>query len=86
MQRNPDKRLGSKNDYEDIKNHPFFKEVNWGKVFRREIKPPKPEIKLLVPEFVSSQMFYESGTGHSGAKVEGWSFINNQVYRNHKKT
>ena len=34
-------RLGhSSKDAEEIKSHPFFKDVDWGKIKRKEIKPP----------------------------------------------
>jgi serine/threonine protein kinase SCH9 len=35
MQRNPAHRLGSKNDADDIKRHPFFASVDWGLLFSR---------------------------------------------------
>eukprot|EP01134_Creolimax_fragrantissima_P006938 CFRG6938T1 len=37
----PDKRLGAKNGMQDVKNHEWFKEVDWGAMLRREVKPPK---------------------------------------------
>ena len=33
-------RLGSKNDVEDIKNHPYFDDVDWNKIYNREYMPP----------------------------------------------
>jgi len=41
LERNPDKRLGGCwRDAEDIKEHPYFKDVDWGKVYEKKIKPP----------------------------------------------
>jgi hypothetical protein len=55
LQRSPEKRLGSGlDDAEEIKSHPFFADVDWQKIYNRETIPPKPEIKLLIPELASS--------------------------------
>ena len=44
---NPEKRLGyGKNGSEKVKSHPFFKGVDWNKVFKKEYKPP------FVPELL----------------------------------
>lgn len=40
LQRNPGKRLGAIHDAKELKNHEWFKEIDWGKVYRKEMKPP----------------------------------------------
>uniref|UniRef100_A0A8D0HLD7 Protein kinase C n=1 Tax=Sphenodon punctatus TaxID=8508 RepID=A0A8D0HLD7_SPHPU len=49
MTKNPNKRLGcvaSQNGEDAIKQHPFFKEIDWALLEQRKIKPPfKPRIK-----------------------------------------
>ncbi|AAZ11787.1 rac serine-threonine kinase, putative [Trypanosoma equiperdum] len=37
LDRNPDTRL---QDVEELKGHPFFRDLDWEKLFRREIEPP----------------------------------------------
>ena len=38
--KNPAERLGSKYDVEEIKNHPYFDDVDWNKIYNREYMPP----------------------------------------------
>lgn len=41
MTRDEEKRLGcGKYGKQDIQSHPFFKSIDWGKLERRELKPP----------------------------------------------
>ncbi|KAM9988093.1 hypothetical protein ACTFIZ_003459 [Dictyostelium cf. discoideum] len=46
LNRDPSKRLGSgESDVEEIKAHPFFKNVNWSKLLNKEVDPPfKPHL------------------------------------------
>lgn len=40
------KRLGAgPRDAEEIKEHEFFSQIDWTKVYHRELSPPKPEIR-----------------------------------------
>lgn len=48
LNRDPTKRLGSKDDVEDIKTHAFFATLNWDKLMKKEIDPPyKPKVKAV---------------------------------------
>lgn len=39
LEREPSKRLGcGRNGKEDVQNHPFFAQIEWGKLERREVK------------------------------------------------
>ena len=38
--RDPEKRLGSKEDAKELTRHPFFEGIDWQKLYRREYKPP----------------------------------------------
>jgi len=46
LNRDPKKRLGSKDDVNDLKIHPFFKTISWEKMMKKELDPPyKPKTK-----------------------------------------
>ena len=41
MEKNPDKRLGGAGrDALEIKEHPYFKDVNWNEIYEKKIKSP----------------------------------------------
>ena len=54
MTKNPHKRLGcvaAQNGEDAIKQHPFFKEIDWVLLEQKKIKPPfKPRIVSRAPE------------------------------------
>ena len=52
------KRLGAgPKDSEEIKDHAFFKGVNWDEILNRKLPVPKPKIRKIEPNPVSIQSF-----------------------------
>ncbi|KAL4871770.1 hypothetical protein BDV12DRAFT_163809 [Aspergillus spectabilis] len=46
LNRNPKHRLGAKGDAEELKAHPFFHDIDWKALTRKEVIPPfKPKLK-----------------------------------------
>jgi serine/threonine protein kinase len=46
LNRDPKKRLGSREDVEDVKAHPFFEDIDFDKMMKKEIDPPyQPKVK-----------------------------------------
>ena len=47
LERDPKRRLGSSDkDAEEMEQHPFYKDIDWVKLYKKEIKPPfKPKVK-----------------------------------------
>ena len=53
LNRNPKKRLGTYGGAEEIKRHPFFKNIDWKKLYSRNYKPPEPYLKKRFDNFLS---------------------------------
>lgn len=63
LNRDPSKRLGHKNDCEEIKIHPFFEGIDWEKLDKKEYKPPfNPgvesdlDLKNFDPQFLNEPL------------------------------
>ncbi|KAJ1370605.1 Serine/threonine-protein kinase Sgk1 [Parelaphostrongylus tenuis] len=59
LQKERHKRLGSKGDFNEIKQHDFFKPIDWEKLLRREIKAPfvpkiesETDVRNIAEDFV----------------------------------
>ena len=74
LEKDNNKRLGSgKGGIEEIKQHPWFKSIDWLVAISRGLKPPKPVIKKIKPMKMSVKAFYNGNKGKN--KIDGWSFI-----------
>lgn len=65
LAKNVENRLGSKKGAEELKNHPWFKSVDWEKIYKKEIATPfQPKIsgKMSVDnfdqEYTNESMFF----------------------------
>ena len=82
LERDPSKRLWSINDAQEIKNYPYFKDVDWNKVYNKEIKPPtfldysKNTINAYNKprKFINDDLFESNNPN----KLMDWSFINDE--------
>lgn len=51
LQKDPSKRLGSNGDVAEVKLHPFFRDVNWSTVYKKQMQLPfSPEIEEELQE------------------------------------
>jgi len=48
LNKDPAKRLGTFGGAEEIKQHPWFKSVNWSDVLDKKVEPPIPYLKRKV--------------------------------------
>lgn len=76
LNRDPKKRLGAgPEDAEEIKKHPFFKNINWQDVLQRKLKPPKPHIKPITETGATFDVFNEIDEDDGNNKMDRWTFI-----------
>lgn len=71
LNRDPNERLGCRGAIE-IKNHPYFENVDWNSVYKRELKPPKPTIKSIPTKRIQPR---ESTVAIENGHLDGWTFI-----------
>ena len=81
LQRDPKKRLGGGiKDSEEIKEHKFFEDVDWKKIYEKKIKPPKAmkiNNNMYIfnkPKYFADENNLEEIFGDNSLK--GWTFIN----------
>lgn len=74
MNRQPSKRLGAgKADAEEVKQHPWFKSIDWTKAANRELQPTKPPEKKICQSPIRVNLFLDSGKGKD--HIQDWSFV-----------
>lgn len=87
LEKNPVDRLGgSTRDADDVKSHPFFKSIDWDKLFRKAIAVPfVPEVKDILDtsqfssEFtslpISSPSSYNVSANNEDLRFPNFSFV-----------
>ncbi len=92
MCRDPAQRLGA-NGAAEVKAHPFFKDVDWERLFNRQVKPPfKPRVKsdkdvanmdpLMASEATDLTPPEENAIGKSAEDhFEGFEFVDPEYVR-----
>ena len=73
LNRNPLKRLGSERGAEELKEHRFFQGTDWEAVYNRELSPPEPSTKQVIPSNFSTQQVV--GDTCSSNRFQGWTFV-----------
>ena len=81
LEYNPKKRIG----YELIINHPFFKDIDWNKIERKEVDPPFfPEIdkKNIFKYFNTENELNEEFNAHEKKNKMFYKSENEETYKN----
>ncbi|KAL2866742.1 serine/threonine protein kinase SCH9 [Aspergillus lucknowensis] len=79
LNRNPKHRLGAKGDAKELMAHPFFHDINWEALSRKEVIPPfKPKLKSdtdtsnFDPEFTNALDLSSSLNDRAAALANGF--------------
>ena len=82
LDKDPKKRIGINNDKSDLKNHEFFKDINWEDIALKKVKPPldmidvKEEYNLKEKvEFTDTDYTSEN---YNIRRIEGFSFVKSE--------
>ncbi|KAF4672500.1 hypothetical protein FOL46_008893 [Perkinsus olseni] len=88
LEADPKTRLGSKKGAREIKEHPWVRDMDWEKLFRKQIKPPIDPSKTkknFSPEFTEKPVEAVKARAMKGAAVaapkvkegafQGWSYV-----------
>ena len=100
LKKDPNERLGSKKDVEDIKEHPYMEGVDWDKVYKREYIPPPIIQKINYLHFFEQpKIFVDKNDINNNNNdnynqilfkdqgyniYEGWSFVQNTNNNNNE--
>lgn len=61
-------------DAEEVKQHVFFKGVDWDSVLRRELKPPIPKILEVPNTRIPSEKLY-GDVSNVDERINNWTFV-----------
>lgn len=77
LNRNPAERLGAgKEDANEIKQHPWFRSIDWTVARERGLKVPKPKVMKIPKGVIKIDFGLEE---KSINKVDGWEYANKAV-------
>ena len=82
LQKDPKKRIGIGNDKTDLKNHPFFADINWDDIANKKIPPPL-ELDDIREEYDMNEKVDFNDKGYNNEnqvikRVQGFTFIRNE--------
>ena len=75
LKRDPQKRIGSVDDVEEIMKHGFFYGVDWNLVMRKGLKPPVPPVGSIRTEMVCNYGEKADEYFEIENRISGWTFV-----------
>ena len=82
LHKDPKKRIGIENDKSDLKNHEFFRDINWDDIMKKKIKPPvemvdvreeydlKEKVEFKDTDYTNENQYLRRITGFTFIKTE----------------
>lgn len=77
LEKKPERRIGSFKGALEIKNHEFFKDINWDDVYNKKLKPPLPSSKKLNLFALKQNPVFLNSSDKRIDCINGWTFIEN---------
>ena len=79
LDKNPKKRIGIENDKSDLKNHEFFRDINWDDIMNKKIKPPVEMVDVREEYDIKEKIDFKDVDYTSDNKflrrINGFTFI-----------
>ena len=81
LDKNPKQRIGIGNDKQDLKNHPFFADIDWDLIFKKKITPPVEMVDIKEEYDLKEKVDFKDEDYNSNNKfikrIPGFTFIKN---------
>ena len=79
LDKDPKKRIGIGNDKQDLKNHPFFSDINWNQILNKKIIPPVEMVNIREEYDLKEKVDFKDEDYNQNNKfikrIEGFTFI-----------
>ena len=82
MDKDPKKRIGINNDKSDLKNHEFFKDINWEDIAQKKITPPVDMVNIKEEYNLKEKIVFNDTDytieNYNLRRVRGFSFTKSE--------
>ena len=82
LNKDPKKRIGVNNDKSDLKNHEFFKDINWEDIALKKINPPIEMVNVRDEYNLNKKVKFDdidyNDENYNIKRVKGFSFIKSE--------
>jgi serum/glucocorticoid-regulated kinase 2 len=79
LDKNPKQRIGIGNDKQDLKNHPFFADIDWDLIFKKKITPPVEMVDIREEYHLKEKVDFKDEDYNANNKnikrIPGFTFI-----------